>query len=173
MIERGTARPMPPQLQPAPVVVAHPAATALAFLALRAEKVGKIERMIATVFEPASAIRTNAAWTNCTNRPSTCSRFRSCPRTSLMCRWPSTWWRAMGARSQYSLDKISQRILKHYRALAPARLSRRCRLSRAPVFHGHAFSIYLETGQAGRDQEFRRCLGRRARGHRRCRRYAE
>ena len=36
------------------MVVAHPAAVVLALLALRGEKAGKIQRMVATVFEPAS-----------------------------------------------------------------------------------------------------------------------
>ena len=53
-IERQIGQPVPPQLQPGPVVVAHPAAIVLALLALRAEKFAKIERMVATVFEPAS-----------------------------------------------------------------------------------------------------------------------
>ena len=53
-IERQTGQPIAPELHPAPVVVAHPAATVLALLALRAEKAAKIERMIAIVFEPAS-----------------------------------------------------------------------------------------------------------------------
>ncbi|MGZ7029870.1 MAG: Asd/ArgC dimerization domain-containing protein, partial [Terriglobales bacterium] len=57
-IERQTGQPIAPELQPGPVVMAHPAATVLALLALRvektSEKVGKIERMVATVFEPAS-----------------------------------------------------------------------------------------------------------------------
>jgi len=43
-----------PVLQPGPVVAAHPAATVLAMLALRCEKAAKIQRMVATVFEPAS-----------------------------------------------------------------------------------------------------------------------
>ena len=38
----------------APVVIAHPAAIVLALLMLRAQKVGKIARAIATLFEPAS-----------------------------------------------------------------------------------------------------------------------
>src|SRR5208283_6155659 len=53
-IERQTGQPIAPELQPGPVVMAHPAATVLALLALRGEKAGKVQRMVATVFEPAS-----------------------------------------------------------------------------------------------------------------------
>ena len=53
-IERQTGQPVTPELQPGPVVVAHPAATVLALLAVaRAESRQNIS-MIATVFEPAS-----------------------------------------------------------------------------------------------------------------------
>ena len=41
-IERQTGQPIAPELQPGPVVAAHPAATVLAMLALRSEKAGKI-----------------------------------------------------------------------------------------------------------------------------------
>src|ERR1700691_2272665 len=48
-IERQTGQPVAPELQPGPVVVAHPAATVLALLALRIEKasatVGQIKPM--------------------------------------------------------------------------------------------------------------------------------
>ena len=51
----------------APVVLAHPAAVVLALLLLRAQKIGKIARAIATLFEPASE-HGRRAWTNCTSR---------------------------------------------------------------------------------------------------------
>src|SRR5271170_1340693 len=44
--ERQTGQPISPELQPGPVVVAHPAATVLALLALRSEKAAKIQRMV-------------------------------------------------------------------------------------------------------------------------------
>ena len=53
-VERQAGQPVAPELQPGPVVVAHPAATVLAMLALRSQKAAKIEHMVATVFEPAS-----------------------------------------------------------------------------------------------------------------------
>ncbi len=56
-VDRGAVgQPHVPELQPGPVVVAHPAATVLAMLALRAEKAAKVGRMTAIVFEPASEI---------------------------------------------------------------------------------------------------------------------
>src|SRR5271163_243722 len=45
-IERQTGQPIAPELQPGPVVVAHPAATVLAMLGLRSDKAAKVERMV-------------------------------------------------------------------------------------------------------------------------------
>jgi len=53
-IERVSGQSVPPQLQPGPVVAAHPAATVLALLALRSATAGKVQSFVATVFEPAS-----------------------------------------------------------------------------------------------------------------------
>ena len=43
---------LPPELQPGPLVTAHPAAVTLALLLLRAEKVGAIQSAVATVLSP-------------------------------------------------------------------------------------------------------------------------
>ena len=53
-LERERGQMWQPELQPAPCVVAHPAAVTLALLLLRARKAGAIRSAVATVFEPAS-----------------------------------------------------------------------------------------------------------------------
>src|SRR5271156_3074630 len=53
-VERERGEMWQPDLQPAPCVVAHPAAVVLALLLLRARKAGAIRSAVATVFEPAS-----------------------------------------------------------------------------------------------------------------------
>src|SRR5690349_19667882 len=53
-LERETNRSRAPELQPAPVVIAHPAAQVLAMLLLRAHKLAPVSRAVATLFEPAS-----------------------------------------------------------------------------------------------------------------------
>ena len=47
-------------------------------------------------------------------------------------------------RSHLALDEVSERILKHYRSLAPSAIEPSLQSMQAPVFHGHTFSIYLE-----------------------------
>jgi len=49
-IERELGKTVPVELQPGPAVTAHPAATVLAMLTLRAKKAGQIRRIVATVF---------------------------------------------------------------------------------------------------------------------------
>src|SRR5580700_3257906 len=53
-IERQLGQPLVPELQPGPVVTAHPASVVLALLMLRVQKAAKVVRASATVFEPAS-----------------------------------------------------------------------------------------------------------------------
>src|SRR6202167_3913426 len=53
-IERERGEMWQPELQPAPCIVAHPAAVTLALLLLRARKAGAIRSAAATVFLPAS-----------------------------------------------------------------------------------------------------------------------
>jgi aspartate-semialdehyde dehydrogenase len=50
-----------------------------------------------------------------------------------------------GQRSNLALDAVSQRIRRHYRKIAPGAVEPALQVLQAPVFHGHAFSIYLET----------------------------
>src|SRR6202789_2167426 len=53
-LERERGEMWQPEVQPAPCIVAHPTAIALALLLLRARKAGAIRSAVATVFEPAS-----------------------------------------------------------------------------------------------------------------------
>jgi len=144
LVGRGMSHPMPPQLQPGPAVVAHPAATALALLALRAEKFGRIERMITTVFEPASEYG-QRGMDELHEQTVNLLSFQELPKKVFDVQVAFNMVARYGAASQLSLDKISQRILKHYRSLVPATIEPSMQIIQAPVFHGYAFSIYLET----------------------------
>ena len=53
-----------------------------------------------------------------------------------------------GPRSEPGLEAVSQRILKHYRRIAPHATEPSLLLVQAPIFHGHAFSIYVEMEKA-------------------------
>jgi len=136
-----------PQLQPGPVVVAHPAATVLALLALRAEKTGekaaKIERMIATVFEPASENGQKGMDEQHEQTVNLLS-FQELPKNVYDIQVAFNMVARFGQRSQLALESVSQRIRKHYRQIARGATEPALQVLQAPVFHGHGFSIYLE-----------------------------
>jgi len=143
-IERQIGQPVPPQLQPGPVVVAHPAATALAMLALRAEKFSKIERMIVTVFEPASEYG-QKGMDELHEQTVNLLAFQDLPKNVFDIQVAFNTVARFGRKSRHSLEKVSHRILKHYRQLAPGAIEPSLVTVQAPVFHGYTFSIYIET----------------------------
>ncbi len=142
-IERQSEQPVTPQLQPGPVVVAHPAATVLALLALRAQKSVKVERMVATVLEPASEYG-QKGMDELHEQTVNLLSFQELPKTVFDVQVAFNMVARYGPRSGHSLDALSQMIAKHYRQLVPAAVEPALLTLQAPVFHGHAFSVYLE-----------------------------
>jgi aspartate-semialdehyde dehydrogenase len=144
MIERGTGHPIKPELQPDPVVVAHPAATALALITLRAEKFARVERMIVTVLDPASEYG-QKGMDELHEQTINLLSFKELPKKVFDIQVAFSTVARFGAQSQYSLDKVAARILKDYQRLAPGAIELALQTIQAPVFHGYTFSIYLET----------------------------
>ncbi len=150
-IERQTGQPIAPELQPGPVVVAHPAATVLALLALRAEKTsekaGKVQRMVATVFEPASE-NGQKGMDELHEQTVNLLSFQELPKTvfdiQVAFNLAARYGPHREQRSDLSLEAVSQRIRKHYRQIARGAVEPALQVLHAPVFHGHAFSVYLE-----------------------------
>lgn len=142
-IERQSGQPAAPELQPAPVVVAHPAATALAMLALRAEKAGTIHRMTAVVYEPASE-NGQKGMDELHEQTVNLLSFQDLPKNVFDVQVAFNMVARYGNHSDLSLDNVTKRILKHYRHIAPGAIVPALQVLQTPVFHGHAFSIYVE-----------------------------
>jgi aspartate-semialdehyde dehydrogenase len=142
-IERESGQSVPPQLQPGPVVAAHPAATVLAVLALRSANAGKVQRFVATAFEPASE-HGQKGMDELHEQTVNLLSFQELPKNVYDAQVAFNMLSRYGPRSEPSLDAVSQRILKHYRLVAPGAVEPSLLLVQAPIFHGHAFSIYLE-----------------------------
>jgi aspartate-semialdehyde dehydrogenase len=142
-IERQAGQPVAPELQPGPVVVAHPAATVLAMLALRSQKAGKIERMVATVFEPASE-NGQKGMDELHEQTVNLLSFQELPKNVFDIQVAFNMVARYGQRSRLALDAVSQRIRKHYQHIASAAVEPALQVLQAPVFHGHGFSVYLE-----------------------------
>ena len=116
-IERQTGQPPPPELQPGPVVVAHPAATVLALLALRSEKVAKIQRMVAILFEPASE-NGQKGMDELHEQTVNLLSFQELPKNVFDIQVAFNMVSRYGQTSSLSLEGVAQRIRKHYRHIA-------------------------------------------------------
>lgn len=144
-IERQSGQPVLPELQPGPVVTAHPAATVLALLALRSSNPGKgkVQRFVATVFEPASE-HGQKGMDELHEQTANLLTFQDLPKNVFDAQVAFNMLARYGPRSEPSLDAVSQRILKHYKLIAPEAVPPALLVVQAPTFHGHAFSVYLE-----------------------------
>jgi aspartate-semialdehyde dehydrogenase len=142
-IERQAGLPVTPQLQPGPVVVAHPAAVVLALLALRAQNAAKLARIVATILEPASEYG-QKGMDELHEQTVNLLSFQELPKNVFDVQVAFNVVGRYGPRSPHSLDAVAQGILNHYRRLVPDAIEPALRILQAPVFHGHAFSIYLE-----------------------------
>ena len=142
-IERQTGQPVAPELQPGPVVVAHPAATVLAMLALRCEKAAKVQRMVATVFEPASE-NGQKGMDELHEQTVNLLAFQELPKSVFDIQVAFNMLTHFGQSSNCSLADVAQRIRKHYRQITRGAPEPALQVLQAPVFHGHGFSVYLE-----------------------------
>jgi aspartate-semialdehyde dehydrogenase len=159
-IERQTGQPIAPELQPGPVVAAHPAATVLALLALRCQKTakaGKIERMVATVFEPASESG-QKGMDELHEQTVNLLSFQELPKSVYDIQVAFNMVARYGQRSELALEEVSQRIREHYRRIARGAAEPALQVLQAPVFHGHGFSIYLEMEKAVAIADFSQAL---------------
>jgi aspartate-semialdehyde dehydrogenase len=136
-----------PDLQPAPVVVAHPAAVVLALLLLRASKAGKIKTAAATLFEPASE-QGQKGMDELHQQTVNLLSFQPLPKDVFDEQVAFNLVARYGQKSQLSTDSLEARVLRHYQKIAGSQLVEPALMTlQAPVFHGHAMAIYLETEQ--------------------------
>ena len=147
-IERQLGQTPALELQPGPCVVAHPAAVGLALLVLRAAKVGKIHRVACTVLQPASE-HGQKGMDELHEQTVNLLSFQELPKTVFDTQVAFNLSETYGPNASPTLQSTRQRILKHYQRIAGAdALQPSVQLIQAPIFHGHAFSIYLEMEQA-------------------------
>ena len=146
-IERQLGQTPALELQPGPCVVAHPGAVALAMLVLRAQKAGTVRSVIATVLEPASE-HGQKGMDELHEQTVNLLSFQELPKTVFDTQIAFNLAASYGPNSTPTLQSIEQRVLKHYKRIAGKdALQPSVRLVQAPIFHGHAFSLYLEMEQ--------------------------
>jgi aspartate-semialdehyde dehydrogenase len=146
-LERQLGRTLTPELQPGPVVVAHPAAVVLAILLARAQKAGGIKQVVSTIFEPASEIG-QKGMDELHEQTVNLLSFQGLPKNIYDTQVAFNLVARYGDRAVSSLGQVQETISRHYRAIAgdgapiPSIM-----LVQAPIFHGHAFSVHLEMAQ--------------------------
>ena len=150
--ERERGQMWQPDLQPAPCVVAHPAAVTLALLLLRAQKAGAIRSVVATVFEPASE-QGQKGMDELHQQTVNLLSFQPLPKNVFDEQVAFNMLARYGQNAQVSLDATEARVRRHYQQIAGADAPQPAIIVlQPPVFHGHAMAIFLEMAQ-GVDQE--------------------
>jgi aspartate-semialdehyde dehydrogenase len=143
-VDRELAESAPMDLQPGPVVVAHPAAVVLGLLLLRISKVAKPRTTAVTVFEPASE-RGRKGLDELHQQTVNLLSFQSLPKDVFDAQVAFNLLSRFGAEAQPPLESTEQKIAEHFRKIVRDHLPvPSLMLVQASVFHGHVFSIYLE-----------------------------
>jgi aspartate-semialdehyde dehydrogenase len=143
-VERQLDYLVAPELQPAPVVIAHPAAVVLALIVLRAQHAGALRNVIANVFEPASE-HGQKGMDELHEQTVNLLSFQQLPKNIFDTQVAFNLVMRYGEKSMPTLEIIERRIVDHYRRVTSGSVPiPALRLLQAPIFHGHAFSVYLE-----------------------------
>ncbi len=146
-IERQLGQPLVPELQPGPVVTAHPASVVLALLMLRVQKASKVVRSSATVFEPASE-HGQKGMDELHQQTVNLLSFQQLPKTVFDAQVAFNMLVRYGEQAASALGTIENRIRKHYRKIAGDSVpDLSLLLLQAPIFHGHAFALHFEIDQ--------------------------
>jgi aspartate-semialdehyde dehydrogenase len=146
-VERERGRIWQPELQPAPCVVAHPAAVILAFLLLRAGKAAAIRSAVATVFEPASE-QGQKGMDELHQQTVNLLSFQTLPKDVFDVQVAFNMVARYGPKSQLSLDSVEARVRRQFQKLAGVDAPAPALMAlQPPVFHGNALSVFLEMGQ--------------------------
>lgn len=143
-IERELGRPAQLNLDSNAVMIAHPAAIAVALLLLRAQKAGSIRNMAVTVFEPVSE-QGRRGMDELHEQTVKLLSFQPMPTGVFDSQVAFNMIGRYGPAAAQSLEAIERRIIAHLRALLGDQAALPAlTLVEAPVFHAHTFSIYVE-----------------------------
>jgi len=156
-IERQLGQPLVPELQPGPVVTAHPASVVLALLLLRVQKAAEVVRASATVFEPASE-HGQKGMDELHQQTVNLLSFQQLPKSVFDAQVAFNLLSRYGEQSAPALAAVEGRIRKHYCKIAESAPGLSLLLLQAPIFHGHAFALHLEIDQMADVQSISQAL---------------
>src|SRR6266496_6200203 len=157
-IERQLGQVLTPELQPRPVVIAHPAATVLALLLLRVQKAIAVKRVVATVFEPASE-HGQKGMDELHEQTVNLLSFQQLPKKIFDTQVAFNMVTRYGEQSVPPLGTVENRVLNHYRRIGGSSLALpSLLLLQAPIFHGYGFAIHLRMDQIVDVEQFFQAL---------------
>lgn len=146
-VERQLGRTITPELDPVPVVAAHPVAVVLALLLLRVNAALPIKRAVATVFEPASE-HGQKGMDELHEQTVNLLSFQQLPKNVFDVQLAFNLVARYGEKSATTLSSVRDRVMRHFRKITDARAPVPSVLVlQAPIFHGHAVSLHLEFEQ--------------------------
>lgn len=128
----------------APVIIAHPAATVLSLILLRASKVAKVQRSVVTIMEPASE-QGKRGMDELHQQTVNLLSFQQLPTAVYDAQVAFNAVARYGEHSSASLDTISKRIAHQMQQITNEIVAvPSLMLLQMPIFHGHGFSLYIE-----------------------------
>ncbi len=145
-------------LESSSIVIAHPAAVALALLLLRARKAGEIRTALATVFEPASE-KGRSGMDELHEQTVNLLNFQQMPTGVFDVQVAFSMIDRYGPESKHTLEAAERRICNHLRRLLGSHAAMPAVvLLQTPVFHAYTFSIYIELDKNVSTSDFARAL---------------
>ncbi len=143
-IQRELGQQMQMDLESTAMVIAHPAATVLSLLVLRAQKAAAIRSVVATIFEPVSE-QGRRGMDELHEQTVNLLSFQPMPTELFDAQVAFNLIGRYGKASKRSLEAAEHRIGNHVRRFLGDRAPiPSLMLLQAPVFHAHTFSIYIE-----------------------------
>jgi len=147
-VERELGLPARLELQPAPLVVAHPAATVLALLLARARKSGAIRHAVATVIEPASE-RGRKGMDELHEQTINLLSFKELPKQVFDQQVAFNLLARFGQASNTVLEAIQDRIARHLARITGGQIDPPSLiLLQGPSFHSYVFALHVQLDTA-------------------------
>jgi aspartate-semialdehyde dehydrogenase len=130
------------------VVPAHPVVVMLGLVAARVQRQFPLHALAATVMEPASE-HGSAAMDELHQQTVSLLSFQDLPREQYDAQVSFNLLASLGDAAKVKLRGTEDRIRRQYQALSNGLLPPLAlQVIQAPVFHGYAVSVYLETQEA-------------------------
>jgi aspartate-semialdehyde dehydrogenase len=157
-IERELGQHAPLNLDSNAVMIAHPAAVALALLLLRAGKAGVVRRAAATVFEPVSE-HGRRGMDELHEQTVNLLSFQPMPTRVFGVQVAFNMVGRYGPAAQPGLEVVERRMQSHLRKLLAGKTPDPALLVlQSPVFHAHTCAVYVEMEKPVPPEEFSRVL---------------